>query len=116
MVGSITRIKGIHLVIQALSSIIKNRNAELLIYGEAGDDDSRKYEYELKKIITDYNLEGRIIFKGHIENKEKLYSGIDILINFSIIPESFSFSVLEAMAYRKIVIAANSGGPKEFNK
>ncbi len=117
MTGSITRIKGIHLVIQTLNSILKSRNAELHIYGEAGgDDDSIRYEFELKKLVTDYALEDKILFKGHVEDKAKLYSSIDILINFSMIPESFSYSVLEAMAYKKIVIAANSGGPKELIK
>ncbi len=115
MTGSIIRIKGIHLVIEAMREIMKNRNAIFYIYGEAGvNEDSLRYKSELKKMIADYALEEKIRFEGYIESKGKLYSSIDILINFSIIPESFSYSVLEAMAYKKIVIAANSGGPKEF--
>ncbi len=115
MTGSITRIKGIHLVIETMRGILENRNAILFIYGEpGGDEDSLIYESELKNMVTDYALQDKILFKGHIDSKEKLYSSIDILINFSIIPESFSFSVLEAMSFKKVVIAANSGGPREL--
>ncbi len=115
MTGSIIKIKGIDLVIAAAKEILESRNAELHIYGAAADnDDSRKYETELKEIAAGYGLEDKIVFEGHIDSKEQLYSSIDILINFSIIPESFSFSVLEAMSFKKIVIAVNAGGPKEF--
>jgi len=117
MTGSITRIKGIHFAIEALEGILKDGKAVLHIYGEAGgDEDSLKYESELKNMISHQMIEDKVLFEGHIESKEKLYSSIDILISFSVIPESFSFSVLEAMAYKKIVIAADSGGPKELIK
>ncbi len=117
MAGSITRIKGIHLVLETLEGILKNRNAVLHIYGEAGsDEDSLKYESELKNMVSHYAIEDKVLFEGHIDSKDKLYSSIDIFINFSIIPEAFPFSVLEAMAYKKIVIATNSGGPKELIK
>lgn len=115
MTGSITRIKGIHLVIEAIRDVLKNRNAALIIYGEAGgDEDSLRYESELKGMTAEYSLNDKIIFMGHLDSKEKLYQSIDILINFSTIPESFSFSVLEAMSFKKIVIAADSGGPAEL--
>ncbi len=114
MTGSIIRIKGIDLVIKAARDVLQSRNAELHIFGTTADtDDSREYESELKGIAADYELEDKIVFEGYIDSKEKLYSAIDILINFSIIPESFSFSVVEAMAYKKIVIAVNAGGPAE---
>jgi len=113
--GSIIRIKGIDLVIAAAKEVLQSHNAELHIYGTTADnDDSRRYETELKEIAAAYGLEDKVVFEGHIDSKEQLYSTVDILINFSIISESFSFSVLEAMSFKKIVIAVNAGGPKEF--
>jgi len=116
IVGSIVRIKGIHLVIEALKDILKTSNINLHIFGTTAndDEDSLKYESEIKDLIRSSELEGKVYFEGYTDSKEKIYSSLDIVINYSLIPEAFPFSVLEAMTYKKTVIAANSGGPKEM--
>ncbi|MGE5806141.1 MAG: glycosyltransferase family 4 protein, partial [Ignavibacteria bacterium] len=117
MIGSIIRIKGIHLVIEALKNILKNRNARLYLYGTtAGDADSVRYESELNKMINETDLNSKIFFKGYQDSKEIIYSSLDIVINYSLVPESFSFTVLESMAYKKIIICAEEGGPREIIK
>jgi glycosyltransferase involved in cell wall biosynthesis len=115
MIGSLIRIKGIDLVIKALKDILRSGEAELHLFGTAADDeDSRKYHNELKNTIVEYGLEDRIIFEGYVESKIEIYSRLDIVVSFSLIPESFSYSVLEAMSFKKIVVAVNAGGPKEI--
>ncbi len=117
MIGSIIRIKGIHLVIEALKNILKNRNACLYLYGTTAEDaDSVRYASELNKMINETDLNSKIFFMGYQDSKDIIYSSLDIVINYSLIPESFSFTVLESMAYKKIIISADDGGPKEIIK
>ncbi len=113
--GSIIRAKGIHLMIEALKDILKNEPVKFLIYGTAsGDEDSILYEDELKNMINALNLQNQIKFMGHEQSHNKLYSSLDVVINFSTIPEALPFSVLEAMLHKKIVIAAAAGGSTEI--
>jgi glycosyltransferase involved in cell wall biosynthesis len=51
---------------------------------------------------------------GYVDSKNLIYNNLDIVINFSTIPESFSFATIEAMAYKKVIIAADIGGPAEI--
>lgn len=115
MTGSIIRIKGIDLVINAATELLKSGKAVLKIFGSTTEEkDSAIYKTELENLIRDNGIHEFVRFEGHIESKDQIYSGIDMLVNYSIIAESFSFSVLEAMLFGKIVIAANQGGPKEI--
>lgn len=115
IVGNIIRIKGIHLVIEALSDVLRTGNISFYIFGAVtNDSDSSKYELELRDLIKESGLKGKVHFEGYTESKEKIYSSLDIIISYSLIPESFSYSVLEAMSYKKIIIAAKAGGIKEI--
>ncbi len=119
VVGSIIRLKAIDKVIQAAKeSLFINRDVHLHIYGLPREDepDSIQYEKELVKFISEANLERNVHFHGFEKSKAKIYGSIDILINYSSIPESFSFTVLEALSFGKIVIASDVGGPKELIK
>jgi glycosyltransferase involved in cell wall biosynthesis len=117
MIGSIIRIKGIHLVIKALKNILKDRNVSLYLYGATAEDaDSVRYASELNMMINEMDLKSKVFFKGHQDSKEIIYSSLDIVINYSLVPESFSFTVLESMAYKKIIICADEGGPREIMK
>ncbi|MBZ0198448.1 MAG: glycosyltransferase, partial [Ignavibacteriaceae bacterium] len=117
IVGSIIRVKAIETVITALHKILEiNKNVQLRIYGtvRTSEPDSLVYENELKALIDKMGVSENICFCGFEKSKEKIYSDIDIVVNYSKIAESFSFTVLEAMAFGKIVLAADVGGPKEI--
>lgn len=115
VVGSIIRIKGIHLIIEALRDILKIHNVVLYIFGTTADnEDSLKYKKEIMYLIKNSGIEDKVHFEGYCESKEKIYTSSDIVINYSLIPEAFSFVVLESMAHKKIIIAAKAGGPKEI--
>ena len=117
VIGSIIRLKAIDLVIEAVQEIIlQNPKVHLNIFGSVRSDelDSIEYENELKKIIIDNNLYENVHFRGFEKSKYKIYNDLDIVINYSSVPESFSFTVLEAMSFGKIVIASDIGGPKEL--
>jgi len=117
IVGSIIRVKAIETVITALHKIIgENNNVQLQIYGSVRttEPDSLVYENELKKQMDKLEICDNICFCGFEKSKQKIYSDVDIVVNYSKIAEAFSFTVLEAMAFGKIVIAADVGGPKEI--
>ena len=117
IIGSIIRLKAIDLVIEAVQEIIlQNPKVHLNIFGSVRSDelDSIEYENELKKIIIDNNLYENVHFRGFEKSKYKIYNNLDIVINYSSVPESFSFTVLEALSFGKIVIASDIGGPKEL--
>ncbi len=117
IIGSIIRLKAIDVIINSIKELIlQNRNIHLHIFGSVRKDepDSIKYEIELKKLIVDNNLSENIHLKGFEKSKYKIYNDLDIVINYSSVPESFSFTVLEAMSFAKIVIASDIGGPKEL--
>lgn len=117
IVGSIIRLKSIDTVISATKRIMNDyKNVSLKIYGNVRtfESDSLVYESELKIMINELGLSDKICFCGFEESKQKLYSDIDIVINYSKIAEAFSYTVLEAMAFGKIIIASDLGGPKEI--
>jgi glycosyltransferase involved in cell wall biosynthesis len=115
VIGSIIRIKGIDLILKVMVDFLKSGKVELHIFGKTSDNtDSANYKNEIMNIIEKYGIAERVIFHGHIESKFDIYSRVNVVINYSTVPESFSYSVLEAMAHKKIVIAANAGGPKEI--
>ena len=117
IVGSIIRLKSIDTIISATKRILNDyKNVSLKIYGNVRtfESDSLVYESELKNMINEFGLSGKICFCGFEGSKQKLYAGIDIVINYSKIAEAFSYTVLEAMAFGKIIIASDIGGPKEI--
>lgn len=117
IVGSIIRLKSIDKVIIAFSKVISNnKNIILKIYGtiRPAEPDSLLYKSELDNLIDNLGIKENICFCGFEKSKEKIYSGVDIIINYSVIAEAFSFTVLEAMAFKKIVIASDTGGPREI--
>lgn len=116
IVGSILRWKGIDKIIKILLPlIVKMDNVSISIIGSTTEDqDSIRLQDELRAYISTNLLGDKIKFAGNLKSKFEIYSGLDILINYSRDPEAFSLSVAEAMAYGKIVIAKKIGGPKEL--
>ena len=77
---------------------------------EIGGD---KYFRFVKKVIDEVNRsENRVVFLGSVPHNQmwKVYNASDIVIVPSIFSEGTSFSVLEAMACGKPVVASNVGG------
>ena len=110
-VGTISPIEGLDLLIKAFKNLgIKNK---LLIFGIGIELENLK-----NLSIGNNNIE----FKGKISNSEifKAYNQIDIIINPRIstyLTNSVTpLKTLEAMAYKKIVLASDVGGMKELIK
>ncbi|MFA6025390.1 MAG: glycosyltransferase family 4 protein [Ignavibacteriaceae bacterium] len=116
IVGSIIQEKGHDRIIEVFSELAKNfPQCRLYVFGEPRDERSSKFFYHmLQDKVESFKIDDKVFFKGYIADKDDLYNQIDILINYSIVPESFSMTVIEALARKKIVIASNEGGPSEI--
>lgn len=111
-IGSIITIEGLSLLIDCIHSL-KERNVKLLIFG-AGAQRS-----ELEKIIITQNATN-VFFMGEVRSDEvyKAYNQIDVIVNprikNKITNDVTPLKPLEAMAYKKLVIASDVGGMKEI--
>jgi glycosyltransferase involved in cell wall biosynthesis len=116
IVCSILRWKGIDQILEALSpTLTKREDIVVSIIGSTTTDpDSEIFYDELKNYIQSHNFEKKIKFLGAFDTKSDIYFSLDIVINYSRDPESFSLTVAEAMSFGKIVIGPQIGGPSEL--
>jgi len=84
-------------------------NIQCLIYGGSID-----LEYSLRcvKAVTDLQLEDHVKFVGNTKEPEKAYGAGDI-VAISSISEGFPFTIIEAMACGKAIVASDVGGIRE---
>lgn len=113
-IGSIIPLEGLELLINVFNDLEKEGiSNKLLIYGKGIDFDKLKYLIEKNKQL---NVE----LKGHVDSNKifEAYSTIDVIVNPRI-KNKMSDAVtplkpLEAMGYKKLVLASNVGGMKEL--
>ena len=67
----------------------------------------------LEKLIKELKLEDKVEFIGWVSDKKSFFNQIDILI-FPSQRETFGLVLLEAMKYRKPIVATDCDGPKEI--
>lgn len=111
IVGVISKSKGQLEAVQILQKLIEKgeKKYNLSIFG--GELDGN-YVKEMKEFISHNYLQDVCNFYGYKPNSE-LYSNMDILLSCSQY-EAFGRTIIEAMANDVLVIAKNSGGPKEI--
>ena len=110
LIGRITRWKGQHLLVQAMS-MIKNKDAFALIIGS--DQGRVKYTEELKETAAKLGVSDRIKFIGESFDIPALLMVSDIVLSTAIEPEAFGRAAIEGQAMGKIVLASNIGGSLE---
>lgn len=99
--------KGIHILIKAMSTVLKViPNTVLLIAGIGPGEEG------LKTLVKDLGIDSNVIFLGYIPNEELVhyYNICDVFVYPTLLYESFGISVAESMACGKTVVAAKSGG------
>ncbi len=108
--GFLASFKGFSVLIKAMKTVVeKNSNVDLTI---AGDGPEKK---KLEKMTKKLKLDSCIKFAGKIPfaDLHKQYRDCDIVIFPSIYAEPFGRVALEAMYFRKPVIASKVGGIPE---
>lgn len=110
LVGRITRWKGQHLLVEAMS-LIKHKEAYAIIVGS--DQGRVKYTNELKNLAKKLKVDDKIQFIGESFDIPALLMVSDIVLSTAIEPEAFGRAAIEGQAMGKIVLASNIGGSLE---
>jgi glycosyltransferase involved in cell wall biosynthesis len=113
MVGRIAPWKGQDVFIRAFAAAFPDGKAQARIIGSAlfGEDD---FERELRQLVRDLGLDGRVEFAGFRDDVAAELSRLDALVHASVIQEPFGQVVAEGMAAGLPVVAATPGGPDEI--
>ena len=105
--GRITRWKGQHLLIEALS-LMKNQNYYCII---AGDEQGREdYVNHLHDLVKKYKLEDKVCIKGTVLDMPALMMVSNVILSTAIEPEAFGRISIEGQAMGNVTIASNIGG------
>lgn len=114
-IGRIEPWKGQLFLLQAFKALKENcQNTVLLVVGDDLFENGIEYKNQLLEIAKSPELEGRIIFTGHVPNPLDYIAAADIVFHTSITPEPFGRVVVEAMCLGKPTIASDIGGPTEI--
>lgn len=89
-----------------------NKNITLIMAG----DGENKYKEEIKNKINTMPKNHNILLFNHIENVSYLIKKADLMVIPSIKDESFGYTAIESMFYKKPVVCSNVGGLKEVVK
>ena len=110
MLGVYEPRKGHQFLFNSLLLLNKSyKNFKCLIYG----DGSMKEFNTVKKSIPS-ELKNKIYLRKHILNIKNVIKKSDIILVPSQELESFGYSALEAMAFKKPIVSTNSGGLVEL--
>ena len=105
--GRITKWKGQHLLIEALSKM-KNQDYYCVI---AGDEQGREdYFNLLMALAKKYKLGNKVGIYGKVLDMPAAMMVSDVVLSTAIEPEAFGRIAIEGQAMGKIVVASNIGG------
>jgi len=108
--GRITRVKGLHLLIEALA-YLKHENFLCIIAGtDAGHE---VYREELEDLIRERGLVGKVQIAGNTPFMTEAYTLAQLVVVPSTKPESFGRVAIEAQSMGKLVVATDHGGARE---
>lgn len=114
LVGRINSWKGQQLLLKSFNQLVNKYNSIKLVYLGSAPPNQEIFETELKKQISEFGLENKVVVIPFQKEIEKFWNAIDIAVVPSTEPEPFGMVVIEAMLAKKPVIASNHGGPTEI--
>lgn len=113
-VGRLEAGKGHILFLQALA-LLKDRNDwECWIVGGAQRPSEQKYLGLLRTTSSRLGIEDRVRFLGERADVQRLLSGVDVLCQPNVSPESFGIVFIEALWAGRPVITSDIGGALEI--
>jgi glycosyltransferase involved in cell wall biosynthesis len=115
--GRLVERKGVEYLIRAFKEIVREIPSDLFIVGEGPEQE------KLERIAKELGLTGKVQFKGKVSQTdlESLYSQCNVFVLPAIIDskgdtEGLGVVLLEAMSYKKPVVASNLGGITDIVK
>jgi hypothetical protein len=113
MVGVFTEWKGHLAFLDAFARVAAEApNADAWLFGKALPGEPQTVA-AIKARIASMGLGERVRLVEGRTRPEEIYPNIDFNVHTSLLPEPFGRVVIEPMAYRRPVVAADSGGPVE---
>ena len=110
MPGRITRLKGHHVLIDAMAKL-KEKNLYCVLIGS--DQGRHDYRAELDAAIEGYNLGTHVRIVDHCSELQAAYILSDVIVSASTEPEGFGRIPIEAQIMGKPIIATDHGGVQE---
>jgi glycosyltransferase involved in cell wall biosynthesis len=112
MVGRLSPWKGQDVFLRAFAEAFGGGSEEAVLVGSAmfGEEE---YEEALVELVAELDIADRVEFRGFRTDMRTELDGVDAMIHASVIPEPFGQVVVEGMAARLAVVAADAGGPAE---
>jgi glycosyltransferase involved in cell wall biosynthesis len=113
LVGVFSRLaawKGQHILMEALTGL---PDVGCIVVGDALFGE-QAYAAELKQMVLERGLAGRVHFLGHRGDVPKLMKAVDAMVHPSIDPEPFGRTLVEAMLAGVPVIATNAGAAPDI--
>ena len=116
MIGNIKGWKGQDTLIRAIDSVRQTVSDVCCILVGATSSADAAYEQHLRALSASLGLEQRVIFAGSHDAVADYLILASVVVHASVLPEPFGRVLLEAMACRRAVVAANAGGVPEIVK
>lgn len=108
--GRLTSWKGQTVLLDALARLGRRDVACVFVGSDQG---RRDYAARLRRRAEDAALADRVRFVGHCDDMPAALMLADVIVHASTEPEAFGRVVIEAQAMRRLVVAADLGGPVE---
>lgn len=112
-VGRIHPAKGLHLLLDWVSTIKNDVPFTLIVKGSFSED-APHYEQEIHQQVRTLGLEDKVRFTGFISDPSQIYSDIDLVVVPSKTPDPLPRSVMESMAHGIPVLGYPAGGITEM--
>src|SRR5579875_3587030 len=115
ILGRLAPWKGQDVFLRAFARAFPSGGHRALVIGAplfGAEEDA--YAAELRRLVGELGLDGRVAFLGHREDVAAELAQLDILVHASTLPEPFGQVVLEGMAAGLPVVASRGGGPAEI--
>lgn len=111
MFGRLEPSKGQDRVLRAVAGLARDYPLHLLLVGVEAS--TRDFAAKLQAAAAAACLPDRLHLVGVVGAPERYYGAVDVAVSATVGPESFGFSVVEAMAMEKPVLVHALGGPAE---
>lgn len=111
--GRLTRWKGHHVLIEAISYL---RRKDIFCVLLGSDQGRTKYRMELEETIEAKGLAGKIRIIDHCDDMPAAYMLSAVVVSASTDPEGFGRVPVEAQAMGRPIVATDHGGAKETIK